>query len=60
MIAAYNNLIATGQAGVQAQMTTTISSIGLFQIVLNSFINNWSSLFTVNTRLFRIVACLSK
>ena len=48
MIAAYNNLAATGQAGVQGQITTATSSIAQFSINLNSFANNWSSLFGVS------------
>lgn len=48
MIAAYNNLVSTGQAGVQGQITTTIAAINVLSSNLNSFVNNWSTLFIVN------------
>lgn len=48
MIAAYNNLTATTQATVEAQMDGTITSIGTLSITLNSFINNWANLFSVH------------
>lgn len=60
MIAAYNNLAATGQSGVQGQINATIITINTFSANLNSFINNWSALFNVIVGLFRTVHYLNK
>ena len=47
MIAAYNNLTATNETGVQNQITATIDDISTFSVTLNSFITNWNRFFNV-------------
>lgn len=55
MISAWANLSATTFAGVNAQMTTTLAATTDLQIIINDFLKNVGTFFSVIFSQFRIL-----